>query len=207
MQMTDSAAHGKVVVLNGFPGSGKLTILNQVKAVLLATNTPCTLMDNHLLIDPVASVIPDRNDEHYQLRRVVRAPVLHKLRQRVHRGYTVLMTACLAAGNQVDAAFLDVLLQIVRGTDSPIYWLNVHCDQATLEMRLTSSERNLGTKTKLTDVHILRQIIGEHSLIQPSNDPTVNLLVETLDVSGPVESSTSLLVNIIGVAEATDPAA
>ncbi|KAB8231235.1 uncharacterized protein BDW43DRAFT_283119 [Aspergillus alliaceus] len=58
---------GKIIVLNGFPGTGKLTILKQAKELLPADTT--ILMDNHLLIDPVTAVIPDRSDEHHELRR------------------------------------------------------------------------------------------------------------------------------------------
>ncbi|KAJ6495458.1 hypothetical protein C8R45DRAFT_987419 [Mycena sanguinolenta] len=64
---------GIIVVLNGFPGAGKLTILQQIKALLPSDKT--RLLNNHLLIDPVQARIPDRSDEHHCLRRRIRKPV------------------------------------------------------------------------------------------------------------------------------------
>lgn len=49
------APRGKIVVLNGFPGTGKFTILKRVKELL---GHRARLLDNHLLIDPVVAVKP-----------------------------------------------------------------------------------------------------------------------------------------------------
>ncbi|KAH7266759.1 uncharacterized protein BKA55DRAFT_553216 [Fusarium redolens] len=57
-ELSEQKPPGKIVVLNGFPGTGKLTILQHLKK-FLPSDTTC-LLDNHLLIDPVAAVIPDR---------------------------------------------------------------------------------------------------------------------------------------------------
>lgn len=45
---------GKIVVLNGFPAAGKLTILENVLARL--PKGKAHLMDNHKLIDPAAAL-------------------------------------------------------------------------------------------------------------------------------------------------------
>lgn len=191
---------GKVVVLNGFPGTGKLTILQQAKA-LLPENIAC-LLDNHLLIDPVEAVVPGRSDEHHALRRQVRAPVFAKLAERAREGCVVFMTACLAEDSVGDAAFLEEHLDLVRGTDVPIFWVNAHCDPAVLEQRLKSAGRCSGSKTKLTDVNVLRDLLRKHRLIVPgrvSDDSSVLLSVGTLDVSGSVDESVSLLMYMVNL--------
>jgi hypothetical protein len=99
-----------------------------------------------------------------------------------------------------DAAFLEEHLDIVRGTDVPILWVNAHCDPTVLEQRLTSSERCYGSKTKLTDVNVLQDLLRKHSLIVPdrvSEDSSVLLSVETLDVNGSVDESVSLLMDMV----------
>ncbi|KAF5004207.1 hypothetical protein FDECE_9289 [Fusarium decemcellulare] len=149
MEPIEQVAGGRIVVLNGFPGSGKFTILNQVKE-LLPAKTTC-LLDNHLLIDPVAAVIPERSDEHHDLRRIIRAPIFKKLGELAEQGHTVLMTACLGDNNEKDLAFLQEHLDMVRGTIVPMYWINVHCNQTALEKRLVMPERHQGSKSKLTD--------------------------------------------------------
>ena len=59
-------------MLNGFPGTGKHTILKQIQS-LLPDDKSIRLADNHLLIDPTAALYPDRSDHyHYELRRAIR---------------------------------------------------------------------------------------------------------------------------------------
>lgn len=187
-----------IIVLNGFPGTGKFTILTRVRELMPADKN-CILLDNHLLIDPVAAVMPERNAEHHELRRMVRAPIFQKLRKRAKEGCVILTTACLAEGSDVDAAVLEEYLDLARETDVSMYWFNAHCDQAILEQRLTSDERRQGTKTKLTDVRVLSQLFQKHRLIQPTGtDTAMRLVVRTLDANGPLETTVQLLMSSIG---------
>ncbi|CAG9937098.1 unnamed protein product [Clonostachys rosea f. rosea IK726] len=190
------ASSGKIVVLNGFTGSGKLTILKEAKA-LLSVDRTC-LLDKHLLIDPVVAVLPDRSDEHYELRRMVRAPIFKKLGELAQEGHIILMTACLAEDNERDRAVFEEHLDIVRGTGIPIFWINTQCDQKILEQRVESPERHQGAKTKLTNRSILRDLLQKHSLIDPSKsaDESTRLVSNTLDVSGPVGQSVSRLLSM-----------
>ena len=160
---------GMVIVMNGFPGTGKYTILQHLYAQMskLSTMREIRLIDNHVLIDPAASVFPDRGPEHHELRRRIRNTVFASLRQVAINGCIVLMTACLAE-NEADCQVLKEHLDIVRGTAIPMVWINAHCDQDILEQRATSTERIQGTKTKLTDRDTLRKLVDENKLIQPT---------------------------------------
>jgi len=93
----------KIVVLNGFLGIGKLTILKYVKELLSATNTH--LLDNHLLVDLVTTIIPKQSKEHYSLQRQVQAPIFEMIRKVVLEGYVFLLTACLATNDNTGTAF------------------------------------------------------------------------------------------------------
>ncbi|KAH9429255.1 hypothetical protein MCOR27_007042 [Pyricularia oryzae] len=62
---------GKMVVLNAFPATGKLTILKEAKEVLAAATTCFGGQP-----PPVAAIMSDRSPEHHELRRLVRAPVV-----------------------------------------------------------------------------------------------------------------------------------
>ncbi|KAG8666370.1 hypothetical protein FPOAC2_11480 [Fusarium poae] len=195
----ESKSFGKIVVLNGFPGTGKFTILKQLQKHFPGDGSTC-LLDNHLLIDPVVAVIPDRSDRHHELRRLVRAPVFEELGKRAKDGDTILMTACLAADNQRDDAFLDEHLDIARKSGVPIYWINLRCDPDILEQRLSTPERQEGSKSKLTDVSVLRDIIKSNQLIELPGKENNDILViyRELDVSGSVESSVGRLKGILG---------
>ena len=200
------SSSGKIIILNGFPGAGKLTILKRVYELLPAEKT--RLLDNHLLIDPVQAVYPDRSPEHHELRRKVRKPVFDSLSKLAQDGRIILMTACLAANNDRDAAFLEEHLAMVRGTEVPLFWINVHCDLAVLEQRVGNLERCQSAKTKLTDVNVLQTLVREHRLIRPceSSDESVVLIVKTLDVSGTVEASVGCLMDMVGLTQSIEPA-
>ncbi|UPL00693.1 hypothetical protein LCI18_011627 [Fusarium solani-melongenae] len=134
--LSQQALQGKIIVLTGFPGTGKLTILKKVKE-LLPTETTC-LLDNHLLIDPVVAAIPSRSQEHHELRRKIRVPIFEKLRERAQQGHTILMTACLVEDDERDAGVLQEHLNMAHDADVPIFWVNVHCSYAVLEQRVAS---------------------------------------------------------------------
>ncbi|KAI6771938.1 hypothetical protein HG530_002896 [Fusarium avenaceum] len=176
---------GKIVVLNGLPGTGKLTILKHLKE-LISEFATC-LLDNHLLIDPVTAVIPNRTDRHHELRRLVRGPIFEELSNQARKGHTILMTACLAAGVPIDEAFYQEHLDISRRSDTPIYWINVECRRDIHEQRVSTPERQQDSKAKLTDIHILRLIMDAHKLIEPDfisrGDSSVELAFGKLDLS------------------------
>ncbi|KAJ7044678.1 hypothetical protein C8F04DRAFT_1069173 [Mycena alexandri] len=189
---------GMIVVLNSFPGAGKHTVLKQAQALLPGTR----LLDNHLLIDPVTALIPTRNDAHHELRRQIRAPVFRHTRRMAQEGNVILMTACLTKDNEQDAAVLQEHLELVRNTDVPLLWLNADCDIAELEQRVCSPERCNGSKTKLTDVALLRKLVRENHLIDPRetlDEGTIRLFVETMDMNASAEVSVDRLMDIIGL--------
>ncbi|KAI0000603.1 hypothetical protein F4779DRAFT_635662 [Xylariaceae sp. FL0662B] len=202
MQQHQQAAHScqsrGVLVLNGFPGSGKYTLLRHIQTQCHDRET--RLVDNHLLIDPVQALYPDRGPAHHRLRREVRKLFFSSMRELVKEGYLVLMTACLA-DNDTDRQVLEEHIDIVRDTGAPLYWVNVHCCYGELEKRATSAERVQGKKTKLTDPEILRQLIDTHILAMPGDQGAdlsgVNLVTETLDVSGTVEESVENILKVM----------
>lgn len=166
MEQDESSKPGIVVVMNGFPGSGKFTMLQKVHESY--ADGTSRFVDNHQLIDPATSVYPDRAPEHHAMRRRIREVVFAELRRVAQQGATVLLTACLAA-NKTDAEVMSEHLSIVRHSHVPMLWINIHCDPGTLKERVQSLERRQGTKTKLTDWGVFSKMIEDNKLIDPSD--------------------------------------
>lgn len=189
---------GKVVILNGFPGTGKFTILNNLQSRLAGQDT--LVIDNHSIIDPVRRTYPDRDLNYYYLRQQLRQVIFNEIRKMVDQGYVVLMTACLG-NNEGDRKVLDAHLDIVRGTDIPMFWINVGCDQRTLEGRLTRPERVQGNKSKLTNVEVLRGMTNYSRIIMPSEPrhrlENINLETASLGVSGSIEEAVNRVYKIV----------
>jgi hypothetical protein len=194
-----SPSRGKVVVLNGFPGVGKYTILKHIQQLLGGETT--RLIDNHLIVDPIALLFPERDENHYSFRSKLRAVLWLEIRKAAAEGCTILMSDCLAEtsdGIQTFSEYLD----LVSGTDIPLYWITIQCNPEIHETRLTSLERRRSSKTKLTDVDSLRMLKVEYPRLPPPDPNTgfagVTLITETLDVSGAVEQAVSDILGIIG---------
>lgn len=194
---------GKIIVLNGFPATGKLIITRKVSKAL-----PCDtvrLFDNHLPIDLVLAVFPQRDEAHHELRRQVRRPIFAELSRLAQEGYTILLTACLVKHNETDGRVLQEHLDLVRGTNVPLIWVNAHCSEETSMQRVTSVERCGGGKAKLTDAHTLRNLLRNQQLVEPSKEAgdVINLIVQDLDVNGTVEASADCLMNIMKTSTST----
>jgi chloramphenicol 3-O-phosphotransferase len=93
---------GCLVILNGFPGVGKLTIARSLQSRL--TNVVQTrLIDNHLIIDPAESIYPGRGHQHKAFRDKLRQVIFDELKT-IPGQKTVLIMTCSLGANVEDAA-------------------------------------------------------------------------------------------------------
>ena len=204
-RLAQGATGGMIVVLNGFPGTGKYTILKRVKALLPADNSS-RLVDNHLLIDPVQALYPDRSVAHHALRQKIRDAFLPDIRTLAQEGHTVYMTVCLAADSDRDEDIFREHLALVDGTEVPLIWVNAFCDQNTLLDRVQSPDRTSSCKTKLTDPRVLENLVKKHRLINPEvlGGGLKNLVVRFLKTDGTVEESARDLLEIVSLSSSVE---
>lgn len=103
--MSAPRPRGCLVLLNGFPGTGKLTIARVLQSRLEEVNT--RLIDNHLIIDPAEAIHPSRGPEHKALRNRLRQTILDELRSLPNPDTLVIMTVCLGANKEDAAVFAE----------------------------------------------------------------------------------------------------
>ncbi|KAM0553815.1 hypothetical protein ACHAPJ_007161 [Fusarium lateritium] len=176
----DTSLKGKVVILNGFSGTGKTTILKNIKSQRADQKTQ--IVDSDVMTRPMRT---DRGLYHYQLQRQLRAVYLQEVRKLAGQGCTVLMSACLV-NNAGDRQVLDDVLAILRGTNIPLLWINLHCEQGILEQRTSSPGLIQDTRDKDADPNVLRGMTNQHQITCPSsarhNLDGINLVTAQLDV-------------------------
>ena len=79
MAHTSSAIQtAPIIYINGYPGVGKQTIARELMSIL---PYPVKLLDNHLLIDPVAALLDRSSPEYYPLQQRVRSTLLSAIAQ------------------------------------------------------------------------------------------------------------------------------
>lgn len=183
-----------ILLLNGFPGVGKLTIAKALECKLKLSSTPYALIDNHKLIDPVMAIEPIRNAAHYVLRKLFRKTAFDLL-VAVKDGQLIIFTACLAI-SKLETPYNDIeqLKEYVDMADQkgvPLVVVNIVCDLEVNSKRLRSIERveMVRGKTKLVDVEILQGIRGQNTLLNQEdvsryrdNKNVLHLELDTTDL-------------------------
>lgn len=159
-----------VLLLNGFPGVGKLTIAKALEAKLKLDDTPHRLIDNHLLIDPVVAIEPVRNTAHYALRKSFRKTAFEGLKGLKEERLVIIFTTALST-SYLPTPYDDIdqfeeYADIAEARGVPLVVVNIVCDLGTNSRRLCSKERKeVGGKTKLVDVDVLERLRRETSVL------------------------------------------
>ncbi|KUJ10147.1 uncharacterized protein LY89DRAFT_270937 [Mollisia scopiformis] len=161
-----------ILLLNGFPGVGKLTIAKALQIRLRHNNAPHRLIDNHLLIDPVVTIEPERNTAHYFLRKSFRRTAFERLKALKEEELVLIFTACLVT-SRVPTAYDDIeqfgeYVDFAEAKGVPLVMFNIVCDLSANCGRLYSEERRkgaVGGKTKLVNIEVLEKIRQETSLL------------------------------------------
>ncbi|KAI7505735.1 hypothetical protein KC347_g7866 [Hortaea werneckii] len=154
-----------VVLLNGFPGTGKLAVARALRFKLGDTNT--RLVDNHLSIDPAEAVHPGRGYEHEALRDVIRRAVFQDLKRLPEHVTTILLTGCLGQ-NSEDVAVYAEHVEVAQARGVTLISLTLTVENSEHLLRLQSPDRIYGQKTKLNDPAVLETIMADNEILDPT---------------------------------------
>ena len=162
------------IFLNGFPGVGKRTI-----AKLLQQRFGARLIDNHLIVDLASAIEPSRGSAHSDVRRSLRRATMEAAAQ-AEGELKFVMTECLAS-NAGDASKLPDYMLLAQRRSIPFVFINLTCDEDENAKRLEDPERTAGAKGKLTDAAVLRGLLNDHVLLEPT--PSSDVVFHQIDVS------------------------
>ncbi|KAI7083597.1 hypothetical protein KC356_g7447 [Hortaea werneckii] len=154
-----------VVLLNGFPGTGKLAVARALLSKLGDTNT--RLVDNHLSIDPAEAVHPGRGYEHKALRDVIRRAVFQDLERLPENITAIVLTGCLGQ-NSEDSAVYAEHVEVAQARGVPFYSFTLTVDKSEHLLRLQSPDRVYGQKTKLNDPAVLETMMTNNTILDPT---------------------------------------
>jgi AAA domain len=180
-------ANDLIVLINGAPGAGKLTIGRMV-----AQAQRLRLLDNHTLLNPAASVF-DRDDPLYwPLRTTIRSAVLDHLARQA-KPLRVVLTDALAAEIAPDRTRFDDIAELARS--ARLLTVVLECGLEENARRFVSPGRS--EHRKLMDVSVLARLRARCPLLRP----TVGGLIE-IDITQLRADETAQLI-VARLAEGT----
>ncbi|MCU4180537.1 AAA family ATPase [Bosea sp. BH3] len=183
---------GPIVHINGWPGTGKLTIARELARLLDAR-----LLDNHSILDPAHALFDRRDPLHHSLRRSLRAAVFDHLR-RMQPQTALLFTDALSEDAH-DVAVFDEYRQLAGDRAAPLVAVVLDIDAERNLERLTAVGRS--ERHKLTNPKILAALRANHRLLRATGLPLVELDVSELS---PAEAA-GILSRHIATALESDP--
>lgn len=160
-----------VVHINGWPGSGKLTIARH-----LAERLGARLADNHTLINPAEALFARSDPLYRSLRSAVRESVLeHLARASVEQSF--IFTDALSDDAADTRAFEDCGA-LARERGARFVAVVIDCDVEENLKRLTRAGRS--KQHKLTDPEILLGLRQAHRLLRGNGDQLIEIDVTAL---------------------------
>ena len=155
-----------IIHLNGFPGTGKLTIARKLVEKLnrdfeeqhpskSANHTRAKLVHNHLLIDPAAAVLERSQPGYNELRTAIRQAVFTTLVDQSSTYETIYVFTDWQSGNAVGSGVCEEYLAMAKARGSQFIPILVSCEEQENVRRIQGVERAISTK--LTDSELLLQ--------------------------------------------------
>jgi hypothetical protein len=155
-----------IIHLNGFPGTGKLTIARKLVEQLNrgfgkqhpsdnARPARAKLVHNHLLIDPAAAVLERKQEGYNELRTAIRQAVFTTLVKESSTYDTIYVFTDWQSGNVLGTEVCKEYLTMAKARGSQFIPILITCDEQENVRRIQGVERAISTK--LTDSELLVQ--------------------------------------------------
>ncbi|KAM0511046.1 hypothetical protein ACHAPE_010250 [Trichoderma viride] len=187
--MTDPSP-SPVLWINGFPGTGKLTIARELARI----HMPSILIDNHQLIDPVAAKF-SRDHPQYQIERKCRRGWAFEnfVWEPTRLSEAIIFTDFQSdneLGTKTAQEYCDAALKAGR----PFIPVYLSCEIEANIMRATSAERAQGTTSKLTCPDTVRELRTKCKLFK-FGSPYEEYHIDTTDLT-PKETALRIRAHI-----------
>ncbi|KAF3073165.1 hypothetical protein CFAM422_005126 [Trichoderma lentiforme] len=141
-----------IIHLNGFPGTGKLTVARHLEQLLAPQ---ARLIHNHLLINPADAVLR-RDEEGYQnLRHAIRAAIFASLIGSTATHNIAYLFTDFQSSDEIGSAVCAEYLAAAQNRGCELISVVLSCDVDTNVERLTTDERR--AHGKIVNAELLKK--------------------------------------------------
>ncbi|KAH7249887.1 uncharacterized protein BKA55DRAFT_539457 [Fusarium redolens] len=149
--------NGRVLILNGLPGTGKTSIVKNLKEKL--SGQKIQIVDSPIMAGPVCP---------HAYQRGYRSAYLHEIRRLADQGYTLLVTASLA-NNISSQQVIEDILRIVCGKDISMFWININRQEVVQDGQISNSACLTNGESKPENSNVLPTTAKRGQLVLPSS--------------------------------------
>lgn len=148
-----------IIHLNGFPGTGKLTIAREVVTILqehfasFGTGEQVKLVHNHLMINPADAVLHRTQPGYQKLRKALRDAIFSTLKSEPATFTTAYLFTDWQSGDDIGTEVCKDYQATALERGCEFIPIIVHCEQAENIARIRNSDRALWQK--VTDAELL----------------------------------------------------
>lgn len=165
------AAPDLIVHINGWPGSGKLTIARE-----MAKQLGARVLDNHTIINPAEALFDRRDPLNRSLRKALRA-VIFEHAGRMKPGTSLILTDALS-DDPFDSAVFDDYRALAAARGATLIAVVLDCSPERNRERLTAPGR--AERHKLTSEAVLASLRAACQLLKAEGLPLIELDVSEL---------------------------
>lgn len=174
-----------IIHLIGFAGVGKYTI-----AQLLAADTGAKLVDNHLLNNPVFTVIDLKNggkldEEVWEQTRKIRHVVMDTIRTISPKEYSFIFTNCLFDHDPEDHFVITEMQELAKARNGHYIPVRLHCSTDE-NMRRKSNEQRC-ERMKPTNIDNVARHHAEYEVVKIYHENVLDLDVTELSAQQAAE--------------------
>jgi hypothetical protein len=146
-----------ILLLNGYPATGKLTIARHLLAFLEESSFPAKLVHHHLQIDLADAVLPRSSLAYPSLRRALREDILASIATAPETFGDVYIFTEFQSNNELGSTVLAEYADAARRCGRTFIQVNLECGVEENVRRMLSEERMNGSPGKLMDIETLRK--------------------------------------------------
>ncbi|KAG8354762.1 hypothetical protein FVEN_g7154 [Fusarium venenatum] len=167
-----------IIHINGYPGTGKLTIARKLVDLLLPYNGK--LVHNHLLIDPVGAILPRSSPDYQHVRRALRSVIFVVTSDTANASESVFVFTDFQSDDNIGRSVIAEYRDMVARRRCIFVPITVTCSKDENLRRLSSSERIV--HGKLADTEMVTHL-RDHSLIhQWSKDDPLHMELDITEL-------------------------
>lgn len=185
----DEPKKSRVLILNGFAGTGKTSIVNNLKE--RHPGQKIQVVDSPIMTGQFCA---------HPYQRGCRSAYLYEIRRLADQGYTILVTASLA-NNISSQQVIEDIIGIVSGKDISLFWINISRQEIVQDVQISNPTRLANGELKTEKSDVLPATAEQGQLVLPSSLghklDGISLITRVMNMGNGIEEAVGKVLEVM----------